>query len=193
MKRYAWLAYLLVALVVLSFIWLRWSAYSVKIEKNLEYEETIYSIAQGETKFEMVTYQTELNSAVMSYTSNAASINSQISPLIAILKQVKKHKGAIPPVLFWHGNSSYPEFFKRVSSATAKSLLWDITTGRPFEGDKALAIIKIANEVRAYPELEKVFSRFGLAIKVSSVEKVLVDPKTKLPYDFLLWFRLEKK
>lgn len=184
MKRIVLLAGAIVLIVVGLFFVLKGSAYSVTVEENLEYEETAYFIIKGETKFEIVTYQTDLNKSVMSYTSNAGAIKEQVGPMAAILKQVKKREGAIPPVLFWHSNPSYPEFFERVALAAE---------GMVFEGDKNQAIIEIANEAKAYPELENVFAKFGLSVRVSSVEKVLVDPATQLPYDFMVWFRVEKK
>ena len=185
MRRFLPLIILFFLLAIASFFFFVFSQSSrVIVSSNTEYQETAYFIINGESRFEIITYQTELNKSVMSYTSNAGAIKEQVGPMAAILKQVKNREGTIPPVLFWHSNRSYPEFFERVAQAAE---------GMVFEGEKNQAIIEIANQAKAYPELAKLFAKFGLSVRVSSVEKVLMDPTTQLPYDFMVWFRVEKK
>ena len=67
------------------------------------------------------------------------------------------------------------------------SPLWDATT---VTGNKEVKTI--LNENHIYRELVDMFKKHGLIIKVSYVEKVLID-KNKLPFDCQVWFSVEKK
>jgi len=67
------------------------------------------------------------------------------------------------------------------------SPLWDATT---VTGNKEVKTI--LNENNIYQELVDMFKKHGLIIKVSHVEKVLID-KNKLPFDCQVWFSVEKK
>ena len=191
MKRLTLFISLLVVVGVVVFSFVISQDPRIKIENIPEYYETIYSINHGDKEFKVVTHQTELNKNTMSYISSSTNIDEQIGPLKRILKVVKKREKMIPYSIFWRSTKSYPEFYQRVSAATAKSKLWNIKRGRPYRGHENLTMIKIANEAKTYPELTKLFAEFGHTVRVSGVEKVFIDPKTKLPYNFLLWFRIE--
>ena len=150
----------------------------VSIKVNPEYYETTYSIVEGEGQFSITTYQTDLNKDVMTYRSNAQTINQQLEPIYELFKAIKKREGRLPPTLYWYNHQSYPEFYRRVKSAAKGKM-------------SAEQIIKLANNNQLFFELEALLTHMGYSLKVSGVEKVLLARETKLPYDFMLWFRLE--
>jgi hypothetical protein len=81
---------------------------------------------------------------------------------------------------------------ERLSLAASKSPLWDQAKGDPRIGSENKFVKEIANQAMIYPELKEMFARHGYEIQVSNVEKVLIDPQTKLPYDCITWFSLSK-
>jgi hypothetical protein len=81
---------------------------------------------------------------------------------------------------------------ERLTLAAGKSPLWDRVKGRPRSGHENKFVKEIANQAMIYPELKEMFARHGYEIEVSAVEKVFIDPQTKLPYDCLTWFSLSK-
>jgi len=181
--RRVWLLLGLLFLVVLAaaayfLVFNQFSRVSIKV--NSEYQETTYAIISEGATCELTTYQTELNKDVMTYRSNAKTINRQLEPIYELFKTVKKREGRLPPILYWYSHQSYPEFYQRVKSAAKK-------------GMSAEQIIKLANDNQSFFELEALLAHMGYSLKVSGVEKVLLEPQTKLPYDFMLWFRVEKK
>jgi len=152
----------------------------VGIKINLEYHEPTYSICEGSLQFSVTTAQTELNHDVMSYGSNAKTILEQLQPLKELLLAIKKREGRIPHTLFWQSHQSYSEFYGRVATAAAV----------PIPGEVTSYVMKIANEKKLYQEIEKLFAELGFTIKVSGVEKVVLDLPTNRPADFMLWFKL---
>lgn len=179
--RRVWLLLGLLFLVVLAAAayFLVFNQFSkVAVKSNPEYHETTYSIVEGDGQFSITTYQTDLNKDVMTYRSSAQAINQQLETLYDLFKAVKKREGRLPPTLYWYNHQSYPEFYRRVKSAAKGKM-------------SAEQIIKLANNNQLFFELEALLTHMGYSLKVSGVEKILLEPQTKLPYDFMLWFRLE--
>lgn len=104
---------------------------------------------------------------------------------------------------------SYPWLSKALADGAMKSPVWDGKRGRGRRGSNESAVASIVDTRRLLAPLAPVFARFGAKARASSVEKVLVakpdevetlaplvgqklaDGK-KLPYDAILWLRLEK-
>ena len=104
---------------------------------------------------------------------------------------------------------SYPWLSKALAEGAMKSPVWDGKRGRGRRGSNESAVASIVDTRRLLAPLAPVFARFGAKARASSVEKVLVgkadevetlaplvgqklaDGK-KLPYDAILWLRLEK-
>jgi hypothetical protein len=107
---------------------------------------------------------------------------------------------------FGENNMEMPE---RLALAAFKSPLWNKAKGKPVSGHENAFVKEIANKALIYVELKEMFEKFGLAIKVSGVEKVLVGTPDKmpfgnslkrqgvkntdkLPYDAMIWFSISK-
>jgi hypothetical protein len=104
---------------------------------------------------------------------------------------------------------SYPWLSKALADAAIKSPVWDPKRGRGRRDSNESAIKVIVDTRRLLAPLAPVFARHGAKARASSVEKVLVgevgDTEAlaplagqklaegkKLPYDAILWLRLEK-
>jgi hypothetical protein len=51
-------------------------------------------------------------------------------------------------------------------------------------------VVAAANNPPIYGELIGLFREKGFDIRLTSVEKVLIDPATRLPFDCQTWFTL---
>jgi hypothetical protein len=102
----------------------------------------------------------------------------------------------------------YPWLSKSLAEAALRSPVWDPKRGRGRRGDDNPAVASMVDTRRLLLPLVPTFARFGVRARAGSVEKVLVGEvgetqelaaleKTptaagkKLPYDAILWLRLE--
>lgn len=102
----------------------------------------------------------------------------------------------------------YPWLSKALADAALRSPVWEPKKGRGRRGDDNPAVASMVDTRRLLVPLIPTFSRFGIRARAGSVEKVLVGEvgetpelapleKTptamgkKLPYDAILWLRLE--
>lgn len=102
----------------------------------------------------------------------------------------------------------YPWLSKALADAALRSPVWEPKKGRGRRGDDNPAVASMVDTRRLLAPLIPTFSRFGIRARAGSVEKVLVGQvgktpelapleKTptamgkKLPYDAILWLRLE--
>lgn len=187
----------------------------VKIQPK--YKETSYKmIINDRQEISLITYQTEINKGILRLRSDSdLSLNRQIDLLAIILERVFKdvnkdeiHTLFIGRLINAFGTNN-TQMSERLALSVYKSHLWDNTQGRPVSDHENVAVKTIANEARIFPELRQVFSRHGLLITVSGVEKVLINQPdltpigdalkfhgvtrtAKLPYDCLMWFSVSK-
>ncbi len=101
------------------------------------------------------------------------------------------------------------ELSRRLAIAASQSLLWDKKSGKPSKGRVNDIVARIANEANIYKELTAAFAHYDKKIKISGVEKVLVQQaaglpffeelKTQgvsatanLPFDCLTWFSIKQ-
>jgi hypothetical protein len=156
-------------------------------------KETTYVLE--DKSLSLTTYDTAGNEHILRLRSNSKlPLKGQVAILSKILKKLPKE----------HTFSSFSigrliEAFgadrtmsERLAVAASQSPLWDQAKGDPRVGSANKFVKEIANQARIYPELKEMFARHGYEIEVSSVEKVLIDPQTKLPYDCITWFSLIK-
>jgi len=156
-------------------------------------KETVYALEDN--SLSLTTYDTELNKDILHLRSNSElPLKKQIGIISIILKKVPKERRFRT---FFIGRlidafGADQTLSERLSLAAGESPLWDQAKGRPRTGHENQCVKEIANQAMIYPELKEMFSHHGYEIKVSAVEKVLIDPQTKLPYDCLTWFSLRR-
>jgi len=103
----------------------------------------------------------------------------------------------------------YPWLSKALAEAAMKSPVWDPKKGRGRRGGDNAAVASMVDTRRLLQPLAPVFARYGAKARAGSVEKVLVAKVgdgdelaavagqklaegKRLPYDAILWVRLEK-
>jgi hypothetical protein len=156
-------------------------------------KETVYALE--DTSLSLTTYDTEINKHILRLRSNSElPLKEQVGIMSRILKQVPQERQFrtffIGRLISAFGADK--TLSERLSLAASKSPLWDQVKGRPRTGHENNCVKEIANQAMIYPELKEMFARHGYEIEVSGVEKVLIDPQTKLPYDCMTWFSLSK-
>jgi hypothetical protein len=156
-------------------------------------KQTVYALEDN--SLSLTTYDTEINRHVLRLRSKSGlPLNKQVAIISRILKKVPRERRFrtffIGRLLNAFGADR--TLSERLSLAASESPLWDTVKGRPRSGHENKFVKEIANQAMIYPELKEMFAQHGYEIQVSSVEKVLIDPQTKLPYDCMTWFSLSK-
>jgi len=156
-------------------------------------KETVYSLE--DRSLSLTTYDTEINKHILRLRSKSElPLKEQVGIISRILKKMPKERKFrtffIGRLLNAFGADK--TLSERLSLAASESPLWDMAKGRPRSGHENRGVKEIANQAMIYPELQEMFAKHGYEIQVSSVEKVLIDPQTKLPYDCLTWFSLSR-
>jgi hypothetical protein len=181
----------------------------VRVERNSERQETTYTIAMGDCRISWTVYESEANRGVIRSRSDCGLSLGEQAPLIA--KLLKK----APPFQTLSWGRLYPDgardatMASRLALAAKNSAEWDAARGAPRGGDVNSWVRKVANDAEIYRELAPVFRDAGLAIRLESVEKVLVlradklpffpklaeggaQPADRLPFDCQAWFSLRE-
>jgi len=160
---------------------------------NSDLKETVYALE--DKSLSLTTYDTEINKDILHLRSHSElPLKEQVGIISRILNKIPKERQFST---FFVGRlidafGADRTLSERLSLAASQSPLWDKEKGRPRSGHENTGVKEIANQATIYPELKEMFARHGYEIRVSSVEKVLIDPKTKLPYDCLTWFSLSR-
>jgi len=198
-----YLKYILILFAMLILGYAAFVAYSqfnpkVIIRPHAEYRETTYLILNKDGQgISVTTHQTDLNKHILRLRSNLnLPLNNQINLLNKILRKVFKNEDksqfktlSVGRLINAFGENS--DMSERLKTAAKNSSKWNIEKGRPVAGHENNFVRDIANEAMIYPELKKMFKEFGLEIKFSSAEKVLINPFDNLPFDCLTWFSLK--
>jgi hypothetical protein len=156
-------------------------------------KEIVYALEDN--SLSLTTYETELNRHVLRLRSKSElPLKEQVAIISKILKKMPKERRFRT---FFIGRLIYAfgadrTLSERLSLAASQSPLWDKAKGRPQSGHENQCVKEIANQTMIYPELREMFAKHGYEIEVSGVEKVLIDPQTKLPYDCMTWFSLNQ-
>jgi hypothetical protein len=182
------------AALVLVFTVLLPKGPKIIVRHNSDVKETIYSLEDN--SLSLTTYETELNEEILRLRSSSAlPLKEQVAIISGILKKLPKERQFRT---FFIGRLIYAfgadrTMSERLSLAASQSPLWDREKGRPRSGHENKFVKEIANQAMIYPELKEMFAQHGYEIQVASVEKVLIDPQTKLPYDCMTWFSLSHR
>ena len=164
------------------------------VQHNEDTKQTVYS--PDNNSLSLTTYDTEINEHVLRLRSSSElPLKEQVGIISKILKKVPKERQFrtffIGRLLNAFGADR--TLSERLSLAASQSPLWDREKGRPRSGHENQCVKEIANQAMIYPELKEMFAKHGYKIQVSSVEKVLIDSQTKLPYDCQTWFSLSNR
>ena len=191
-KRLVILCIVSVALIVVFAVLLPKGPKIIVLHKG-DVKETVYSLEDN--SLSLTTYDTEINQHILRLRSSSElPLKEQVAIISTILTKVPRERQFST---FFIGRllnafDADKTLSERLSSAAGESPLWDQAKGRPQSGHENTGVKEIANQAMIYPELKEMFARHGYEIQVSAVEKVLIDPKTKLPYDCITWFSLNR-
>ena len=188
------LALIVVVVLALVFAVLLPKGPKIIVLNKPDVKETVYSLEDN--SISLTTYETELNEDILRLRSSSElPLKEQVGIISKILKKVSKGRRFRT---FFIGRlinafGADRTLSERLSLAASQSPLWDKEKGRPRSGHENKFVKEIANQAMIYPELREMFAKHGYEIQVSCVEKVLIDPQTKLPYDCMTWFSLNKR
>jgi len=190
MRKYLWisgLAIVLLAGVLLLFIYR--PASPVSVRSNPQYKETVYSlIGRDKKEISFTTYQTELNEQVLRFRSySTLPLREQLALASLLLDRLTKDQPlsnfktlSIGRLVMAFGTDK--TFSRRLALAARPSSPIPFPLQNNFVRD-------IANQQMIYAELKELFNKYGVNIKVSAVEKVLVN-ENGVPYYGMTWFSI---
>ena len=190
MKKYVWISGLVIIVLVgvLLFFVYR-PASPVLVRSNPQYKETVYSlIGRDKKEISFTTYQTETNENVLRFRSNSTlPLKEQLTHASLILDRITKDQPlsnfktlSIGRLVMAFGTDD--TFSRRLINAARPS------SPIPFSKQNN-SVRDIANQQMIYAELKALFNKYGVNIKVSAVEKVLVN-ENGIPYDGMTWFSI---
>ncbi|NNF98269.1 MAG: hypothetical protein HKM93_02735 [Desulfobacteraceae bacterium] len=196
-----------------TFIYQR--ALPVEIIEHPEFMEKHFASKTDGCAIRWIVYKAEVNSGVIKHLANCPTpLESQYSIIAAILDEIVSDESIanVFHTLFWGrlfqadqelGN----EMAFRLALAAHRSDLWDSDKGKPVTGNHNEAVVKIANQVMIYPEIDRLFTGFHRTARLSGAEKVIVKkadtlpfferlkkhgvhPEEILPVDAMVWFAI---
>ena len=190
----------------------------VRVGQNRE-GETDYRIDVENCTITWSVSSSEPNRGVIDQHSDCALSLGEQAPLIAKLlgKVLETREAGQFHTLSWgrlypYGNAGKPDatMAVRLALAAKRSPQWDSAKGRRRNGEVDVNgwVRTLANDAAIYKELQPVFAKAGLELRLSSVEKVLifragempffemlrksgVRASDLLPFDCLMWFSVE--
>jgi hypothetical protein len=188
---------------------------TVNIKLDSVYQEKHYTLKDSTGDYKFTVYLNDLNRGIIGYNYKGLSaIPQQTKPMYTLLKTIfqdsllnfKIHT-LVWGRLFKPANNDLL-MSKRLALAATKSNAWNKKTGKPFAGHENAFVLNLANSAQIFPELRDLFNLLEYNIKVSGVEKVIIQTaaqlpfwdeisgKThkndKLPFDCQTWFSIEK-
>jgi len=188
------------------------------VDYNPLYQETHFSLTGSGCPMRWTYHGSELNRGILQSRSDCPlSLEEQRPWLALLLARVLEEpdRAASLRTLFWGrlapGELRGPrELSRRLALAASRSPLWDSRRGKSRSGHVNDLVVKLANEALIYGELKGLFADFGLDLRFSSAEKVLVfeagklpcfdwlrergvGERDRLPSDCLAWFALSRK
>jgi hypothetical protein len=157
--------------------------------------ETHFSIESGACRITWTLHAGDLDRGVIVQRPQCAwPLERQIPLLTALLEKILAGAPGKPRALAWGrltpDGPHDATLSRRLSDAAAQSPDWDARRGRPKKGDPNGFVVAAANNPPIYGELIGLFREKGFDIRLTSVEKVLIDPATRLPFDCQTWFTL---
>ena len=161
----------------------------VLVRSNPQYKETVYSlIGRDKKEISFTTYQTETNEQVLRFRSySTLPLRDQLALAALLLDRLTKDQPlskfktlSIGRLVMAFGTDD--TFSRRLKSAARSS------STIPFSKQNN-RVRDISNQQLIYAELKELFNKYGVNIKVSAVEKVLVN-ENGVPYDGMTWFSI---
>ena len=184
----------------------------VLVEANADLKEVTYTISESGCKITWTLYTSGINQGVLMHrTSCTAPLRNQAILMEGLLERILiDHPGPDALHSIYWGRIA-PDFVGctdmslRLTLAAGQSTSWDRRNGKPFKGHPNHFVAKIAEQQHIHSEMADLFKRYGMQLKVSDVEKVLVVKVAalpcypvlkscgvragdKLPFDCQLWF-----
>ncbi len=162
---------------------------TVSVRADQRYKETVYSLRGADQKeVSFTTYQTEINDRVLRWRSGSTlPLKEQLRLAAKLLDRVKQDRPlssfktlSIGRLVMAFGADN--TFSRRLTDAARPS------SPIPFSRQNN-RVRDIANQQMIYAELKELFNKYGVNIKVSAVEKVLVN-ENGVPYDGMTWFSI---
>ncbi len=163
----------------------------VSVQADPDSKTTIYSlIGQDKREIRFTTYQTEINEKVLRLRSNSTlPLKEQLRLASILLNRLTKDQPlssfktlSIGRLVMAFGSDD--TFSRRLIAAARPS------SPIPFSKQNNTAR-DIANQQMIYAELKDLFNKYGVNIKISAMEKVLVN-ENGIPYDGMTWFSITK-
>ena len=170
----------------------------VLVQRNPQFSEAVYSLIGSDgKKVSFTVYQTEINDKVLRFRSDSTlPLKEQLQMAAMILDRIKKDLPlnsfktlSIGRLVLAFGTDD--TFSRRLTAAAHSGRMARPLSPIPFAKQNN-AVRDIANRDMIYLELRDLFSKYGIAIKVSAVEKVLVN-RDGVPYDCMTWFSMTKQ
>jgi len=160
----------------------------VMVERNADYAETTYSISCKNCRIEWIARDAEVG-VVKLWSQCSLPLSEQMPLLNRIYDQFLRSDrnaralrtlfmGEIDP----DAETGSREMSIRLALAAHKSSGWDARKGEAKNGDINGFVKDLANREMIYSELKELFARFQQNVKISCVEKVLVQEAGKLPH-----------
>lgn len=184
----------------------------VKVERVPELQETTLTIAAGDCGISWTAYESEGNRGIVRHRSDCGLTLSEQAPLIGkVLRKLMESGAGAAGFRRLSWGRLYPDGARdatmsvRLALAAKRSADWDAAEGSPRGGDINGWVRQLANEALIYEELRPIFREAGLEIRLTTVEKVLVQtaeqlpfyerlreagtrPEDKVPFDCQAWF-----
>jgi len=191
-KRLLSLLIVFLALILIFWVFLP-KGPKIIILHDRDAKETVYALEDN--SLSLTTYDTEGKEYILRLRSTSKlPLKEQVAILSNMLKKLPKERRfrAFSIGRLIDGFGADRSLSERLMLAASKSSLWEQAKGDPRIGSENKFVKEIANQAQIYPELKEMFAKHGYDIQVSTVEKVLINPHTKLPYDCIIWFSLSK-
>ena len=163
-------------------------AAEVMVERNADDTETTYGISCKNCRIEWIARDAEIG-VVKLWSHCPLPLSEQMPLLNRIYAQfLRRDRNARELRTLFMGEidpdaeTGSREMSIRLALAAHKSSGWDARKGDAKSGDINGFVKDLANREMIYSELKELFARFQQNIKISCVEKVLVQQADKLPY-----------
>ncbi len=162
-----------------------------KVEIKTDSFGANYSLTQGECRVSVGIYPPEsVNKNVASLRQQGCHDEALVSKQLEqiLLKLASDFKGNLP----FHSLSlgrleEYPSFSQALKAFANDSPDWNIKKGKPIKGNENNFVTAALNQLRPSLWVTKILKPYWKDLRIPWVEKVLVDPVSKLPFDCQLW------
>ncbi len=161
----------------------------VKVESDDRMHTMTYTAASDSCRISWVLFETELNRAVIRHYADCRQSWEIQAPLISrVAEKIFENPtnrntlhtltwGRLTP-----DGATEVRMAVRLAAAAIRSPNWDRSSGRSRTVHINRLVRDLANEACIYAELKNVLSPMGVALSVSSIEKVLVSKAGSLPF-----------